>query len=121
MPTTWQRALSNTARRPYADSDPRSSRWCLVEVRSSGLSSEERITVDLEHPGLLFPCRAAKRIDRRADPNVHETNLFQHLLPGCARQTTGNSIGPKINISDRRFGHRLAIRNIGELQPPAWA
>ena len=98
----------------------RLSRWRPVEVRSSGLSSEERITVDIEDPGLLFASRAAKRIDRRADPNVDQTNLFQHLLPGCARQTTGNSIRPKINASNRRFGHRLAIRNIGELQAPAW-
>jgi hypothetical protein len=48
----------------------RFSRWRPVEVRSNGLSSEERITVDIEDPGLLFASRAAKRIDRRADPNV---------------------------------------------------
>ena len=106
---------------PNADCDPRFNRGgCLVEVRSSRPSSEERITVDVELPSLAFPARAAEGIDRRTDPNVDESDLFQHLLPGCARQTTGNSGRPKIDVSDRRFGHRLAIRNVRELQPSAW-
>ena len=83
--------------------------------------SKERVTVDVELASLPFPARAAESIDRRTDPNVDESELFQHFLPGCARQTTGNSGRPKIDISDRRFGHRLAVRNVGELQAPAWA
>jgi hypothetical protein len=64
----------------------------------SGPSSEEWMTVHLELPSFLFPARAAEGINRRADPNVDESELFQHFLPGCTRQTTGNSGCPKIDI-----------------------
>ena len=96
-------------------------RWRRDTVCSSGSSSEERITVDVEQPSFLFTTRATERIDWRTDPNVDKSDLFQHFLPGCARQTTGNSGCPKIDVSDRCFRHRLSIRNVCELQPPAWA
>jgi hypothetical protein len=83
--------------------------------------SKERVTVDVELASLPFPARAAESIDRRTDPNVDESELFQHFLPGCARQTTGNSGRPKVNVSDRRFGHWLAVRNVSELQSSARA
>lgn len=64
------------------------------EVHSSRLPGEERVTVDLELAGLLFSTRTAEGIDRRTDPDINEPDVFQHLLPGCARQTTGNSGRP---------------------------
>ena len=91
------------------------------EVHSSRLPGEERVTVDLELAGLLFSTRTAESIDRRTDPDINEPDVLKHLLPGCARQTTGNSRRPEIDVADRRFGYGLAIRDVGKLQTAARA
>lgn len=82
---------------------------------------KERVTVDRELPRLLFPTGAAEGINRRTDPNIDEPDLFQHALPGCARQTTGNSRRPKVDVLNSRFGYRFAIGNVGELEATAGA
>ena len=84
------------------------------EVHSS------RVTVDLELAGLLFSTRAAEGIDPRTDPDINEPDVFQHLLPGCARQTTGNSGRPEIDVPDRRLGYGFAVCDVSELEPSTW-
>src|SRR5262249_49766321 len=39
---------------------------------------------------------AGEGIDRRADTNLHKTTVLEHRLPGCTRQTAGNSGCPKL-------------------------
>jgi hypothetical protein len=46
--------------------------------------------------------------------------LFKDMPPACARQATGNSVGPQIDIAQRACGNLLAIRNVRKLQAPAW-
>jgi hypothetical protein len=77
------------------------------------------MTVDREQSSLVLTTRAAEGVYRSTDPNVDETDLFQHTLPGCTRQTAGNSSGPKVDILDRCLRHRFAVRDVGELQASA--
>ena len=74
----------------------------------------------MEQTSLLLAVGTLKGVDRWTHPNVDETDLGQHFLPGCTRQTTGNSSRPQVNF-ERRFGDRLAVRNVGKLESPAWA
>src|SRR5882672_6703116 len=89
----------------------------LLEGRLSG---EEWVSIHLEQTSLLLAVGTLEGVDRWTNPNVDETDLGQHFLPGCTRQTTGNSSRPQVNF-ERRFGDRLAVRNVGKLESPAWA
>jgi hypothetical protein len=64
---------------------------------------QKGVAVDLKQPRLALAAGTVKGVHWRAD----------------ARQAAGNSIGPQIDVADRRFRHRLAIRDVGELQAPA--
>jgi hypothetical protein len=41
------------------------------------------------------------------------------MPPTCARQATGNSVGPQIDVAERSRRDLLAVREVGELQAPA--
>ena len=58
------------------------------------LSGKERVTEDRKQTGLRFATSAFERIDRWTNPNVNKIAVRQHFLPGCTRQTTGNSSRP---------------------------
>src|ERR1700730_7787105 len=79
----------------------------------------ERIAIDFKQTRLALPARAAEGVNRRTDLDLNETALLKHLPPACARQATGNSIGPKVDVADRCFRHGLTGRDIGELQASA--
>jgi hypothetical protein len=75
----------------------------------------ERIAVDFKQTRLALPTGITERVNRWAYVDVNETAFFQHPPPACARQATGNSIGPKVDVADRRVRHCLAGRDVGEL------
>jgi hypothetical protein len=79
------------------------------------------MSIDLKATGILFAACARKGVNRRPDPDFDEANVFQHFLPGCARQTTGNSSRPKIDVLNGRFRNRLAVGDVGKLQVSAGA
>src|SRR5260370_27017064 len=83
------------------------------------LAPREHVSVDLEAAGILLALRSLERVRWRACGHVDETGLAQHLLPGCTRQTTGNSSGPQIDVVDGGGGNRAAVGDVGELQPAA--
>jgi len=93
---------------------PRVSRFLALSLRR--FARQESIAIDLKQPRLALAASAAEGIDRRADLNIDETAFFQHLPPACARQATGNSIGPEVDVADCRFRDGLAARDIGKLQ-----
>src|ERR1700731_4488652 len=77
------------------------------------------MAIDLETTGVLFTARTREGVNRRPDPDFDEADVFQHFLPGCTRQTTGDSSGPKIDVLNGRFRDRLAVGDVGKLQVPA--
>ena len=76
---------------------------------------QKGVPIDLEEPRLAFTVGAAEGVDRRADLDIHETALIKHLPPACARQATGNSVGPQIDVAERSCGDLLPVCNVGEL------
>jgi len=79
-------------------------------------SREKGVAEDLEQPRLTFPASTPEGVDRRADFDLNETAFFQYLLPARARQATGNSIGPQVDVADSRFRHGPTGGDVGELQ-----
>jgi hypothetical protein len=75
--------------------------------------------MDLEQSRLALPTGTTERVNRWAYIDVDETAFFKHPPPACARQATGNSIGPKVDVADLCFRHGLTGRDIGELQASA--
>jgi hypothetical protein len=63
-------------------------------ISSSGLSADEGVTEHFELARVRPAFCPTERVNRWADPNVHETAILDHLLPGCTRQTTGDSGRP---------------------------
>jgi len=55
---------------------------------------QERIAEDLEAARVGLAAGTAESIHTGADLNICETGIFQHLLPACTRQATGNSGRP---------------------------
>jgi len=87
--------------------------------RSLWLQRQECVAVNGKQPSLVLAACTFEGVDWRTDLDLNEAGIFQHFLPGCTRQTTGNSSRPKIDVADGGCGHRLAIRNVGELDPSA--
>jgi hypothetical protein len=81
---------------------------------------QERISIDLKSTSVLFAARPLKGVDRRSNPDVNKTDVFQHFLPGCTRQTTGNSSCPKVDVMNGRLGHRLSVGDVRKLKVSAW-
>ena len=88
---------------------------------SARFSREIRVAEDLEQPRLALPASSPEGVDRRADFDLNETAFFQYLLPACARQAAGNSIGPQVDIADSRLRYDPAGGDVGELQSSARA
>jgi hypothetical protein len=68
-------------------------------VHHSGFTRGEGVTVDVERPSLGFAGRAAEGVDPRPDDHIDEADVFEHLLPACARQAAGDSTGPQIDLA----------------------
>src|SRR5213078_5284946 len=66
--------------------------------------------------GLLLTLRTAERVDWLTDADADEADLVEHRLPACARQATGNSAGPQVDVAQRLGRHGLAVGDVGELQ-----
>jgi hypothetical protein len=52
---------------------------------------------------------------RLADLNVDEATVGEHRQPAFARKAAGDSSSPKIDLTHRALGHRLAVGDIAEL------
>ena len=83
------------------------------------LAAQEGVAKHLELARVRLALRAAKGVDGRTDPNIHEAAVFHHFLPGCTRQTTGNSGRPQVNVGDSGGGHKLSVGDVSKLQMPA--
>jgi hypothetical protein len=66
----------------------------LALISSLWFAREERIPVDFEFPRFLLTTGTFEGVDRLSDLDIEEAAIFQHFLPGCTRQTTGNSCSP---------------------------
>lgn len=55
---------------------------------------QERISINIERTGVLFTACATKRIYGWPDLYVGKPDVFQHFLPACTRQATGDSGRP---------------------------
>jgi hypothetical protein len=84
----------------------------------AGLTSEERVSVNIEEPGLLFTFSFAEGVMRLTDLNVYESCIYQHRPPAFARKAAGDSSSPKVDIAYRTLRHRRAIGDVAELQSP---
>jgi len=78
------------------------------------------VAEDLECPYIILAAGAVESVRGRTDRDPDETDLGEHLVPACARQATGNSRRPKINVAGRRLGGPRAIDDVGELKVAAW-
>ena len=81
----------------------------------AGLTSEERVSVNIEEPGLLFTSRFPERVIRLTDLNVYEPCIYQHRPPAFARKAAGDSSSPKVDIAYRTLRHRLTVGDVAEL------
>jgi hypothetical protein len=86
---------------------------------ASNFTRHESVAVDLKPSSIWLAFSTAEGIQGRTDADVHKTAIFDHLLPGCTRQTTGNSGRPKIDVCYRGCWHRLTVGNVGKLKVAA--
>ena len=85
----------------------------------SAFAPYEGVAKHFELACIWFALRAGKRVNGRTDPNIHKATILDHPLPGCTRQTTGNSGRPEIDVGYGRCRDRLAIGDVCELQMAA--
>src|SRR6516165_4108435 len=101
---------------PGVPSSSQTSLWTLFRFQR-----EECIAKDLEQSGLALPASVPESVNSRTYIDLDEPAFFQQTPPACARQATGNSVGPQIDVADGRFRHNLAGGDVGELQPSTGA
>jgi hypothetical protein len=77
--------------------------------------SQKCVAEHLEQPCLALATGTTKGVDRRADPDTDKAALLEDLPPACARQATGNSVRPQIDIVERARRDFLAVRDVGKL------
>jgi hypothetical protein len=113
--------MSSSPFQPSSDPGPLRDQQPSATAPSphSGFSREEGITVNLEPSRILLATGTLEGVNRRSDPYIDKAGFFEHLLPGCTRQTTGNSSCPKIDVVDCRRRHRLPVRDIRKLENAA--
>ena len=81
----------------------------------SGFTRQERVSIDIEEPGLLFTSRFSERVTGFTDLDTYESCFQQHRPPAFARKAAGDSSRPKIDIAYCALGHRLTVGNVAEL------
>lgn len=74
--------------------------------------------MNVEGTRIPFPCRPAESIYGRTDLDVPKPGFLKHPFPACARQASGDSTRPEINVAHNILGNRLAIGDVGELYSP---
>ena len=84
-----------------------------------GFARQESVPKHFELPRIRLTFGAAKGVDRWTNTDIREATVLDHLLPGCTRQTTGNSGRPKINVGNRRRRHRFSVGNVAKLEVAA--
>ena len=81
----------------------------------SGLPGADRVTVCAELPGLVFTAGSAERVNDGSELDFSEACALDHCHPPCARQGTGYSPGPKIDVFERRLGNGLLDADVSDL------
>ena len=81
-------------------------------VRFAG---EERVTEDIEGACVPLTLCAGERVYGRADYDVEEPGLLKQVFPTCARQATGDSTGPQIDIALGFYRNGSPGGDVGEL------
>jgi len=76
------------------------------------------VTKHFKQPSLVLAAGSAEDINRRADHDIGETAFPEHMPPACARQATGYSIGPQIDIAACSCRNLFTVRNVRKLQMP---
>src|SRR5262245_41136265 len=92
-----------------------------TSTRLFRLVGNECVAEDLEQSRLALPASATEGVNGRTYIDVYETTFFQHPPPACARQATGDSVGPEVDVADRRFRYRLSGGDVSKLQLSTWA
>src|SRR5262249_55899258 len=83
------------------------------------IAGKERIAVDVVDPGIPLAPRLAERVDGVTDRDNDEADLLEHRRPSCARQASGDSARPQVDVAQCLRWNRLAVGDVGELQRTA--
>ena len=68
---------------------------------------------------LLLSFRSLERVERGSDLHVDEARFLEERDPACARQATGYSAGPEIDVAQSFLGNGTRVGDIGELEDTA--
>src|SRR5262245_11683853 len=66
------------------------------------LAPQEGVAKNFELARVGFALGTSKGVHGQTDANIDEAAVLHHFLPGCTRQTTGNSCSPQIDVGDSR-------------------
>ena len=88
---------------------------------SGRLVGAERVPPRSEDPGVLLATRSRIGVDARAELEVDKPHTTDDRLPPCARQGTGDSAGPEVDIPLRLFRDWLVDAYVGDLDAAAGA
>jgi len=84
------------------------------------LAGSNRITVCPKLSCFIFSAGAGEGVDTRTELYVNEPSASDHRIPSCARQGTGNSTGPEIDVAERALRNRLLDTHVGNHHPATW-
>ena len=82
---------------------------------SARFSRQKRVAIDFKCPRVWLATGTTKRIDGGTSCNGFEARHFEHPLPACARQASGDSSRPEIDVAYRGLRYWFPVGNIREL------
>src|SRR6266540_5030473 len=85
-----------------------------------GLSGSSRVAKGSVLPGAPLAGGARKRVDGVGQLDVNEPGAADHGLPPCARQGTGNSTRPQVDIAEGLLGDWTLEANVSDRHPATW-
>jgi hypothetical protein len=81
-------------------------------------ASTDRVPTRAELAGLLLADSTAEGIDLPRELYFDQTGTVDHRLPPCARQGTGDSAGPQVDVLERSLWDRFLDADISNRHPP---
>src|SRR5829696_7606686 len=90
-----------------------------MRLGGGGLAGPDGVALGAVLAGAGLAAGAGEGVDRWAVLHLDQADAFDDRLPPCARQGTGNSPGPQVDVAQGALGHGTLDADVGDAHAPA--
>src|SRR5215211_8654963 len=90
-----------------------------MRLGGGGLAGPDGVALGAVLAGAGLAAGAGEGVDRWAVLHLDQADAFDDRLPPCARQGTGNSPGPQVDVAQGALGHGTLDADVSDAHAPA--